>query len=401
MPNFQYRALDAQREVRSGRIQADNETEALRELLAQGLTPVQVQVEQASAATPAWRSKRIDDAQRMLLLQELGTLLAAGVTLGEALPSLAQSYVGTPLAQPLDEMERLVRGGEGLGAALALPSLAMPTYVLALAKAGEASGAMAAALQDAAVQLEHALRARRDLQTALVYPSILVLAGSAAVLFILVNVVPRFASLLRGKRAEDIPELSRWIIESGLFLQKHLLAFGLGLAGVAAVTALLLSRPAVRESLLRGLAQLPVIGTWLRQVDLGRWTTVLGSLLANRVPIVDALGLAQGVLRLPQLRQDLAGAAPALSRGRALAEVLAEFAWFPRARLNLVKVGERSGELPTMLRRLGDIETDAAQVMQKRVLALVEPIAILGIGAAIGFVMVGVMMAITTLNTSV
>jgi general secretion pathway protein F len=117
------------------------------------------------------------------------------------------------------------------------------------------------------------------------------------------------------------------------------------------------------------------------------------------VPIITAIGLSSGALRLHRLKEDLAGVARELERGRTLSEVLGAKGWFPPARLNLIRVGERSGELPRMLATLGEMETEAARLLQKRVLALIEPLAIIAIGAVIGFIMVAVMMAITSLNS--
>jgi general secretion pathway protein F len=162
---------------------------------------------------------------------------------------------------------------------------------------------------------------------------------------------------------------------------------------------MLLSNPGVRANALAGLARWPVIGPWLMRIDVGRWATVLGTLLANRVAIVKAIELSAGALRIERLRADLAGTARELERGRSLSDVLGGKGWFPPARLNLIRVGERSGELPRMLSTLGAMETEAARVLQKRVLTLIEPIAILLIGAVIGVIMVAVMMAITSLNS--
>ena len=246
--------------------------------------------------------------------------------------------------------------------------------------------------------MEQEQRIAQDLRSALVYPVVLVLSGVLAVLVIFVGVVPRFASLLRSARA-DVPEVSRAVIETGMFVKEHLPAFGLGAAVLAALLAALLARATVRAALLDAMSRAPVIGPWLVRVDLGRWSTVLGQLLANRVPIIHALRLGSGALRLRRLRDDLAAAPRQIESGRTLSDVLAGLDWFPPARLNLVRVGERSGELPRMLATLGAIETESARVLQKRALSLIEPLAILVIGAMIGFIMVAVMLAITSLNT--
>jgi len=396
--SFNYRALDGAGASRSGALQAADEAAAIRWLLQQGLTPVSVQAAGSSAARSTGRRANVGSAERINLIQELATLLGAGISLGEALPSLAEAYAAQALGPALTGLDRAVRGGERLSAALAASPLGLPPYVLALCEAGEASGELAAALRDAARQMEHERRIGTELRNALVYPAVLVASGVLAVLVIFIGVVPRFASLLKSSRA-DMPALSRWVIESGLFVKQHLLAFGLGGTALLALAAFALADPRLRASLLDALSRAPVVGPWLLRLEIGRWTTVLGQLLANRVPIINAVVLSSGALRLQRLRDDLAGAPRELERGRMLSDVLGDLAWFPAARLNLVKVGERSGELPRMLGTLGAIETEAARVLQKRALTLIEPIAIIVIGAVIGVIMVAVMMAITSLNT--
>jgi general secretion pathway protein F len=396
--SFIYRALDGGGASRSGALQAADEAAAIRLLLQQGLTPVSVQAAGGGAARGTGRRADVGGAERINLIQELATLLGAGISLGEALPSLAEAYAAQTLGPALTGLDRAVRGGERLSAALAASPLGLPPYVLALCEAGEASGELAAALRDAAKQMEHEQRIGTELRNALVYPAVLVASGVVAVLVIFIGVVPRFASLLKSSRA-DMPALSRWVIESGLFVKQHLLAFGVGGVALLALAAFALADARLRASLLDALSRAPVVGPWLLRLEIGRWTTVLGQLLANRVPIINAVVLSSGALRLQRLRDDLAGAPRELERGRMLSDVLGDLAWFPAARLNLIKVGERSGELPRMLATLGAIETEAARTLQKRALTLIEPAAILVIGAVIGMIMVAVMMAITSLNT--
>ena len=378
---------------------ADDEGAAVRQLGSEGLTPVKLTPaggqQQRSASLVR---KRVKVGDQTLLLRELATLLGAGVSLGDALPSLAQAYVGQALGPVLEDLHAHVRGGGRLSEALGDPRLRLPAFAVALALAGEASGQLSRALAEAADQLELDSKVAEDLRSALIYPSVLVAAGSLAVFIIFVGVVPRFASLIRGSRA-SVPELSRWVIESGLFVRGHLLEFGIGFAALAALIAYGLSQDALRHRLLQMLMKTPGIGPWLVQSEIGRWATVLGTLLANRVPIVDALGISAGVLKLDQLRSGLERASRVLQQGQTLTAALESQGWFPPSRLNLIRVGERSGELPKMLLALGHSQTDAARLMQRRLLTLIEPVAILLIGAVIGVVMVAVMMAITSLNT--
>ena len=401
---FRYRALDRQGLAVAGQLRAPDATAATRELLAQGLTPLEVSSTETSvqAASPLQPSSRRRVGARDLqgLLLEMGTLLKAGISLAEALPSLVSAYARHPLGPALSLAHQRLRAGAALSASLEQPQLPWPGYVMALIKAGEASGEMGQALHDAASQMEHELTIGRELRNALIYPAVLVLAGVVAVLIIFIGVVPRFSGMLKGSRA-DIPALSRWVIESGTWLQQNIGTAALGAAGAGLVLASLLGQQTVRAAILQALAKWPVLGTWLNCVDIGRWAMVLGTLLGNRVPIIDALRLSAATLRLKPLREGLTRGAVHIQQGRPLSEVLEQLEGFPTVRLSLIRVGERSGELARMLRSLGELETQASRTLQKRVLALIEPAAILLIGAVIGVIMVAVMMAITSLNTAV
>jgi general secretion pathway protein F len=396
---FDYSARDSNGQPHGGQLEATDQADAVAKLAAQGMTPVSLRARTAAPRRGAVRKAQIKLADQVVLLRELATLLAAGVTLGDALPSLAEAYEGQALGQPIAQMEALVRGGGRLSDALRIEALRMPVYVIALAQAGEASGDIARALQESAEQMELARKANEDLRSALIYPSVLVGAGSLAVFFIFVGVVPRFANLIKGSR--QVPELSRWVIESGVYVRGHLFEALLILAALVGIIVTSLSRESTRQALLQTLQRVPVVGPWLVQAEIGRWATVLGSLLSNRVPVLTAMELAQNVIRLNLLRAGLERATKGLQQGQSLSAGLESQAWFPRTRLNLIRVGERSGELPKMLLALGHSQRDAAAVLQRRMLGLIEPIAIIIIGAVIGVVMVAVMMAITSFDTLV
>lgn len=396
---FDYRARDGEGRETRGRLDAADEAAAVRTLVAQGLTVVEIQG-QRSVAGSARRKGPISRADQVMLLQELATLLKAGVSLGDTLPSMAEAYARHPLGPALAEMHAHVRGGGRLSTALQQPALKLPAYVHALAQAGEASGQLARALSDAAAQMELDRKSNEALRSALVYPSLLVSVGIVAVFYIFVGVVPKFAPMLRNARAE-VPEVSRLLIAAGVYVKAHLWGFLLGGGALLLLLVVLLSQASVRHWLMQRLSRWPAVGPWLHQMELGRWATVLGTLLDNRVAIVPAMTLALGTLRLDTMRSGLERAARALQQGESLTQALGTQAWFPPTRLNLVRVGERSGELPRMLLALGESQTEAARTLQARLLALIEPAAILVIGGVIGFIMTAVMLTITSLNASI
>lgn len=395
---FKFRAVSASGEQSQGQLRAADASAVARELTRQGLTPLSIEPAVQTAA-PARKRGQVGRREMCLVLQELATLLQAGISLAEALPSLAHAYARQSAGPMLAAANLAVRGGARLSEAMQQPGIAWPNYVVALVKAGEASGELARALADAAAQLEHEQTVAQELRSALIYPSVLVSAGVIAVLTVFIGVVPKFATMLKSSRAE-IPALSRWVIETGVFMQQNLFALAMCVALLVLVGAALVSRPGAGERVFEALCRLPGIGNWLRSVDVGRWALVLGALLASRVPFIEAIQLSAGTLRSLTLRRGLLASVAQLQQGRSLSEFLESQAWFPEVRLNLIRVGERSGELPKMLTSLGQMETQASRLLQKRVLALIEPAAILVIGAVIGVVMVAVMMAVTSLNSA-
>ena len=402
MDSFSYRAQDSGGHVVRGQIDARDAAHAARELIGQGLTPLELKASNPDiAALPArgGRSRqRLTPADRVVAVRELATLLAAGVSLDEALASLATGHAGHAMGDIMARAMRAVREGSSLHDALASSGLGLPEHLMTVVRVGEASGQLAAALEDCADQLEVSRRIAQELRSAMIYPSILVFAGLMAVLIIFIGVIPRFAPLLRGTRAQ-VPEFSVWVIETAVFMKANLLMLGLSAGAVVALLVTLLARASVRQTLMESAARAPVLGPWLRDAEVGRWALLMGTMLRNRVPLLDALKLSRGALGIKEFSQLISAAARDLEHGRSLYESLRQSVWIPPARLNLIKVGERAGSLDAMLTSLGRMQTDAARERQKRAMALIEPVAILLIGTVIGVLMVAVMMAITSMNT--
>lgn len=400
---FIYRARDSAGSERIGSVDALDQRAAIQALLRQGLTPIEAHAEQAlMAGTPSLPMARgkVRATDRQFFFTELGTLLASGISLSEALASMTRAYARLPLGPAIATISADVNAGRGLSEAIAVRLLGVPPYAIAMVRAGEASGQLAEAFGAVAAQLDYDRRVAQAFRQALTYPAVLMVAGMLAMALIFVGVLPRFAGLLQSGTAE-MPAFSRWVIESGVWASRHGLEVGLAAGAVVLAGVALLRSPENRDRLRELSALLPVIGAWLRRTDVARWLTVLAALLRNRIPVVQAIELSAAALDSKSLRQSVAAIGAELRSGGSLSDCLAGRGWFPETRVNLVWVGERSGQLPAMLEKLGDLETDQAQQDQKRLLAIIEPAAILSIGAAIGLVMVAVMMAITGMNSSV
>ncbi|HBK56277.1 MAG TPA: type II secretion system F family protein [Xanthomonadales bacterium] len=394
MPKFRYEALNAEGIAFTGALRADSERGAARALERRGLTVVDLRLGDGDGKVQ--RRGRLTETDLILAVQELATLLNSGVSVAEAVAAQAESVHHPRIVEAFSGMSRQLQRGQGFSAALAAAGLPLPEYVMQLARAGEVTGELGRALADAGSQMEYEHGLRTEMRNALIYPSVLVLAGTGAVALMFLYVVPKFASLL--ERAEDLPFLAWAVLGLGMWTSRNGLWALLAAAAAATGLVLWLRDREARAALVDRLARLPVIGAWLVESDTARWAKVLGALLGNRVPLLQALELARAGMQLPHRRARMGEVARAVRGGGSLADALEDHDALTATGYNLVRVGERSGKLAPMLESLARLYERSGRDRMKRVLILIEPIAILVIGGLIGVIILGVILAITSVN---
>lgn len=393
MPRFDYEALNADGMVLTGTMRADNEREAMRLLERRGLTALKLGKEGARRARRAGKLRTMDI---VLPFHELATMLDSGVALAEAVSVQAQSLHHPLIVEAFTRMTNGLQRGQAFSDTLEASGIPLPSYVLQLVKAGEMTGQLGQAITGAVEQMEYEQRMRSDLRNALVYPIILICAGVAAVLLMFTFVVPKFASLL--EKADQLPWLAWAVLASGTWVNNNWIWLApLLVLGLFAIVAAL-RRQSVRDGLYQAASRWPLIGIWLLESETARWAKMLGTLLASKVALLRALELASDGMRLRQRRVRMVEAARAVRGGATLAQALEDHDALTGTGYNLVRVGERAGELPAMLLSLARLYEEAGRERLKRLLVLIEPLAILVIGAAIGVIIMGVMLAITSAN---
>lgn len=268
--------------------------------------------------------------------------------------------------------------------------------VLQLVDTGEATGELASCLRESVNQLQYAQRVRNEFRGAITYPAILVISGILAIGLIFVFVVPKFASLVRG--SEDMPWLASAVINGGMWFNEYWYLILAGVAAVGAALAIQLRDAAFRHRLLGVAAGLPLIGAWLDERDVGNWSSTMAALLNNRVELVTALRIALNSVQLDARKQRLHRVEQAVRGGESLAAALEDNRVLHATAYNLVRVGEKTGRLPQMMRSVAHMCEENRKNRTAQVLALIEPVAILVIGLVIGVLILGVILAITSVN---
>jgi general secretion pathway protein F len=381
VPQFQTRVLRAGT-VSTQRVEAPDRAAVAAVL---GVPPQHVlEVREVSAPTLARRGGGRFPLQ--LFSQELAVLLDAGIALLEALSTLREKEGQPGVRAALDAVIGQIEQGQPLSVALRQQPQAFDELICAIVAANEKTGQLSVALAQHARYLAWVDALRSRLVAALVYPLMLLGVGGAVILFLLLYVLPRFSGILEQTSA-DLPWASRVLIEFGNTAGAHPgLVIGVLAAAAFGVYALL-RQPAVRQRAQAALWTLPGLGPRLRVLALARLYRSLAMLLASGVPALAALKIVVDVVAAPW-RGAVQAAAQQIERGERLSAAFdAQDLATPVAR-RMLRVGERSGEVATMLERAAAFHDEEAARLTELLSRLVNPALMLIMGVLIGGIIV-------------
>jgi general secretion pathway protein F len=349
---------------------------------ALGLPPVAIlEVQAVAAAKPAGRGLDL-----RLFSQELALLLQSGIPVLEALDTLREKDAGAAGRPALDAVSAALREGQSISAALGRAPTAFDPLFVAVVAASERSGQMVRALQDHAAYLAWSQALRSKLVAASVYPLMLLGAGAAVVLFLLLYVLPRFASVFDAL-GDDVPDASLVLINFGVWAAAHPLLTGGVLLSLPLAALLAWHSPPLRRVAAAWLWRAPVVGPRWRVVVLARLYRGLALLLGAGVPVPAALKLLHGAVALP-LQPALVAATAAVARGQRLSVALQDYGLATPVAQRMVRVGEGSGELAVMLERAASFHDEEISRFSELMVRAVNPALMLVMGVVIGGIVV-------------
>ena len=394
MREYQYEIVDRSGRVVKGVAEAASVSDLVRELTAEGHTVVEVA--EPRATRPPLLRRRLSTQDQMMALHELATLLESGVSLGNAVEAQASGTRHPSLAQAFEAMSRALMRGESFLEALRAGQLALPDYVYRLVEAGELNGQLAGALRQAVEQMQYDQRVATEMRGALFYPSILIVAGCAAVLLVFVFVIPQFANLL--ETGNELPVLAEAVLHAGLWFNANGWQLAAALAVIAFAIAMLARREGVRQRVRDSLSTLPILSDWFTETDTAKWASLMSAMLASRVGLLDALGLAASSVRITRRKAMLEQATSDVRSGASLSAALEKRRALTPTGYSLLRVGEQSGQLAEMLKALATLYDENSRRRMKRFLTLIEPLAVVLVGGFLGVIMIGIILAITSVN---
>lgn len=403
MPLYRYKALNARGEMLDGQMEAASDAEVALRLQEQGHLPVEAKLASEAGGESTWKTlfkpKPFSGQRLVQFTQQLATLLAAGQPLDRALTILLELPEDEAARRTIAEIRDTVRGGIPLSAALDRQHGTFPPLYVNMVRAGEAGGSLEETLQRLADYLERSRQLRGRVVNALIYPAILLVVVSGALLFLLGYVVPEFAAMYDSLDVE-VSWFTKLVLGLGLLVRDWWIV----LVVLPALALWWLDRrlrhPAFRTGFDAWLLRARLAGSLVAKLETARLARTLGTLLRNGVPLISALGISRAVLGNRVLAADVEAAAADVKNGVGLSAALAKGKRFPRLALQMVQVGEESGALDTMLLKTADaFDQETGQALDRMMAALV-PVVTVVLAAIVGIVILAVLIPIYGLTNS-
>ncbi|WP_447858947.1 type II secretion system inner membrane protein GspF [Enterobacter ludwigii] len=401
MKYWRYQALDPQKKLCRGKIQAENERSARMQLQQQQLIPVQLcETRVWMNELPSWLHQRngLTSKERVLFIRQLATLISAALPLEEALKTLIEQCEKPAQRELLSKLHHHILEGMAFSDALAgYPRIFQP-LLRATVAAGEASGHLDSVLLRLADNLEQRQKVNSKLLQALLYPLILTVIAVGVVTLLLTAVVPDIVAQFVHMR-QALPLSTRILMASSEALKIAAPWIGGGIALASAGIHFWLKKPAHRIRWHRLQLTLPLAGNVVRELNLARYARTLSILHTSAVPLLDAMRISADVLTNTYARQQLLQAREQVREGSTLIAALIQTGLLTPMMRNLIGSGERSGELGNMLEHTADIQENAFFSRMSLTVALFEPLLIVGMASIVLFIILAILQPILQLNT--
>jgi type IV pilus assembly protein PilC len=391
MTRFQYTALDAQGFEQSGRIEAENSRAAAQLLRNRGLyaTTIRdtaaVSIRSGEDVLAQLRELRsVGTFDLMFFFQQMALMLRSGLPMLEALDTAQMLTNSGRLASAIRRISVAVSSGERLSEALAAEPGIFPHLAVQLVGSAEASGEMDVILERIAEDLDRKADLKRNLLTALMYPSIVVLAAVGVSGFLVVGIIPKMAKFLERK-GNALPPATQNLLDLSKFIQQWGWLIVIVLALLAVVLAVAYSRPRGRLLIDRVLLRIPKVGYSLQTASVTQLSWSLAILLKSGVTVLDSLKITAALIPNKAIAAVVEAMQTHILAGRDTASGL-QSPLLPKLVPQMIAIGERTGSLDIVLRELGNYYQRELALQIKRLTAMIEPVLTLLIGGMVGYV---------------
>ncbi|MBL7031792.1 MAG: type II secretion system F family protein [Nitrospira sp.] len=401
METYNYEATTKEGNVVTGTLEVANERLAIDRIQDMGYFPLKVSKavkgEGAVARFLSSLQNRVTDKDIMTFTYQLGVLLDAGFPLDRSLSILSDLTEKRKFRELVEDLNSHVRSGKSLSDALSRYPNIFPLFFVNMVKAGEAGGFLEDTITRLSSYLENSQELKEEVRSALVYPTVLVVFGGAAVIFLLTYVVPMFTSIFTDM-GETLPLPTMMMLTVSNFLTDYWWMIILFVAVVVFSSRRYIKSESGKRRWDNMKFKLPVFGKLYQEAAVSRFSRTLGTLLASGVPLLNAFQIVKGTLESEKISDIISSVREAARKGKKISESLKKSDIFPPIAVHMVTVGEETGRLDEMLMKIADRFDIEVRTTVKRLLSLLEPAMIIVMAVLVGFIVISMLLAIFSVS---
>ena len=403
VPNYFYRAVTRDGEADEGQMFGDSAAAVITRLQESGRIPISAEEVREGGRRRVRRSRRrmfrraSGRADIAAFTQSLASLVSSSIPLDRALQIMLDAESDPATHKLVGDVQASVRGGNSLSTALEEQGGIFSRFHISMIRAAEAGGMLGDGLSRLTSYLERARMLRDKVRSALIYPSILAAVAGLSVIILLVYVVPQFRPIFEEMgSALPLPTRVTLAISDFFAAWGWLVAAALVLAIVA--VRKLWTRADFRRRVDGMLLRLNRVGTLIQAIETARFSRSLGTLLQNGVPLLTGLPIARDTMMNSEMANAVSDATEDLREGGDLSRALQKAGVFPSLAIQMLMVGEESGTVDKMMLRMSDTFDREVETSIQRLLMLLEPALIVGLGIVIAGIIMSVLVGIISIN---
>ncbi|MCO5111139.1 MAG: type II secretion system F family protein [Burkholderiaceae bacterium] len=402
MTDFQYDGVTSEGKPCQGSVRAPNVDTARLRLIGQGITPVRLTGGEAAPAqgTEQSRSAKLKRQDILFFSREMAHLKQASMPLDKALAMLKEMAATDALRAFISKVEEGVRGGKSLYQSLLPFERDLGRQYLVLIRAGETSGSLHVVMKELTVQLEAQDKLRNYVISSMTYPIILLVVAVLSVVLLLAFVVPQFREIF-DSMGDALPYSTQLVVNLSDLIRSHWMLILLGVAVLFFLLSRWVATAAGRMQLDTMLLDMPLFGKVVKNLQFAVYFRTFGILLQRGVPMVDALRIAVDTLTNVALRKDIEPLVGIVKTGKRLSTGFVSPHFKKTTAPQLIRVAEETGQLDSTLLSLADRYEDEGRRTMGRVLAAMEPLIIIILGAFVAFIIIAILGGVLSINDTI
>jgi type IV pilus assembly protein PilC len=391
MAQYQYTGVSRDGGVTSGQLVASSADEVAQLLRKQRIrvTKIEPVGQKRKFALPFGLSNRTKVTQEEVAVftRQFSVMIDAGLPLVQCLDILSKQADNPQFGEILADIRGEMEGGANLADAMGQHTKVFNPLYCNMIAAGEAGGILDIILQRLAQYIEKAVKLKRAVKSASIYPVVIISVACLVVLVILWKVIPTFATLFAGLGAQ-LPLPTRIVVMASNFVAAYMPMIVVGIIGGVFALRRYYATDAGELVIDRFMLKVPVAGMLIRKIAVARFCRTLGTLVASGVPILEALGITAETAGNRVVKDAVMATRLSIEGGRTLAKPLGQSGAFPPMVVQMISVGEETGALDTMLTKIAQFYEDEVDTAVEGLMALLEPVMIVFLGVVIGGIVV-------------